>query len=425
MNLIRTSLLNGIAVVVKMLAMLGINKMLAVYVGPGGYAAIGQFQNIVTLTTTLMGGAFNTGVTKYTAEYVGDVKRQATVWRTAGTMSIALSLVAALLVFVFREWLALRLLKDASLTSVFIWFAASLILLVLNTFLLAILNGLREVARYVLCNICGSMLSLIITFALVFGFGLGLKGALIALATYQSVAFFSTLIICRRLGFLKITNLIGSLDAEVVTNLLKFALMAIVSACCLPLTQMLIRDEIGEQLGWHAAGYWEAMWRLSSAYLMMVSTTLSIYYLPRLSELKSFSGVMEEITIGYKVILPLTIVAGLLIYLLREPLVLILFSADFKPVVELFPWQLVGDSLKVGSWIVAYLMLGKAMFKTFIVTEIMVSLMFYLLATWLIQVIGLQGVVIAYAINYAIYWAVVWFAVRHNLRVMKCRAQID
>ena len=425
MTLIKTSLLNGLAVIVRMLAMLGINKMLAVYVGPTGYAALGQFQNVVTLTTTLMGGAFNTGVTKYTAEYAGDAKRQATVWRTAGVLSIALSLVAAVLVFFCREWLALRLLNDSSLTSVFIWFAAGLIFLVLNTFLLAILNGLREVARYVLCNICGSVLSLVITFALVFAFGLGLKGALIALSTYQSVAFFSTLIICRRLSFLKITNLVGPLDSEVVTNLLKFALMAIVSACCLPLTQMLIRGEIGEQLGWHAAGYWEAMWRLSSAYLMMASTTLSIYYLPRLSELKSFSGIMEEVAFGYKVILPIVMFAGVIMYILREPLVLALFSADFTPVTELFAWQLIGDSLKIGSWIVAYLMLGKAMFKTFIATEIFGSLMFCALASWLVRLIGLEGVVVAYAVNYAIYWAVVWLLVRHNLRSMKQCGKID
>ena len=36
MTLIKTSLLNAIAVVIKMLTMLGINKILAVYVGPTG-----------------------------------------------------------------------------------------------------------------------------------------------------------------------------------------------------------------------------------------------------------------------------------------------------------------------------------------------------------------------------------------------------
>ena len=67
MTLIRTSLLNGIAVVIKMLTLLSINKVLAIYVGPVGYAALGQFQNAVQMITTFASGAINTGVTKYTA----------------------------------------------------------------------------------------------------------------------------------------------------------------------------------------------------------------------------------------------------------------------------------------------------------------------------------------------------------------------
>ncbi|POF97754.1 O-antigen translocase [Pseudomonas putida] len=416
MNLIKTSVLNGIAVVTKMLALLGINKILALYVGPAGYAAFGQFQNVIALVTTLIGGAFNTGVTKYTAEYADDAKSQVAVWRTAGTLSVFVSLVIACVLFFCRDSLAKIFLNDSSLSDVFAWFAVGLVFLILNTFLLAVLNGLKEIARYVVCNIVGSLLSVLLTAVLVHYFGL--KGALIALATYQSVAFFSTLVVCRRLKFFSFSKLFGQLDSDVVRNLLKYAVMAIVSAACLPVTQMLIRSEIGQTLGWHAAGYWEAMWRLSSAYLMMATTTLSIYFLPRLSELKTYKELMAEIGFGYRVILPVTILAGMVIYLLREPIVLFLFSADFAPVAELFAWQMIGDALKIGSWIIAYVMLGKAMFKAFIVTEIVGSFLFYVLAVLLIRVVGLEGVVMAYALNYGIYWLLVWVVVRRGLRSM-------
>lgn len=86
MTLIKTSLLNGIAVLFKMLTLLGLNKILAIYVGPAGYAVLGQFQNAVQMITTLASGAINTGVTKYTAEYHGEEEKQHTVWRTAGTI---------------------------------------------------------------------------------------------------------------------------------------------------------------------------------------------------------------------------------------------------------------------------------------------------------------------------------------------------
>ena len=59
MTLVRTSLLNAIAVAIKMLTLLGINKILAVYVGPAGYAALGQFQNAVQMISTFASGAIN------------------------------------------------------------------------------------------------------------------------------------------------------------------------------------------------------------------------------------------------------------------------------------------------------------------------------------------------------------------------------
>ena len=83
MNLIKTSSLNAIAVVVKMLVGLFLNKILAVYVGPAGYAVIGQFQNAISMITGFASGAINTGVVKYTAEYSHDEVAQARVWQAA------------------------------------------------------------------------------------------------------------------------------------------------------------------------------------------------------------------------------------------------------------------------------------------------------------------------------------------------------
>lgn len=420
MNLIKTSVLNGIAVIIKMLAMLGINKILAFYVGPVGYAAFGQFQNVTSLVVTLIGGAFNTGVTKYTAEHSGDFERQQAVWKTAGTLSVIVSVIVALILYFNRNALAEMLLSDQGLSDVFVWFAIGLVFLILNTFLMAVLNGLKEIAKFVLCNIAGSVLSIVITAIMVYFSGL--KGALIALATYQSVALISTVYICSRLSFFKLNNFFGKLDQGVLKNLMKYAVMAIVSAACLPVTQMLIRTQIAETLGWHAAGYWEAMWRLSSAYLMMATTTLSIYFLPRLSELKTYDEIMAEIRWGYRVILPVTVVAALTIYALRRPIVVFLFSADFLPVEQLFAWQLVGDVLKIGSWIIAYVMLGKAMIKAFIFTEIIGCTLFFFLATFLVKAVGLEGVVMAYALNYLFYWVMVWAIVRRGLSGLKSTA---
>lgn len=413
MTLIKTSLLNGIAVVIKMLTLLGLNKILAIYVGPAGYAALGQFQNAVQMITTLASGAINTGVTKYTAEYREDEAKQHAIWRTAGSISLIGSLLVATAVSGFNRPLAVWFFKDESLGSVFIWLSATLVLFVFNTLLLAILNGKKEIRRYVIANIAGSLFALMVTTVL--AVRLGLYGALLALAIYQSLSFFVTVLLCYKASWFKFRYLIGEFDKAAVKNLAKFTAMALTSAACVPVSHILIRNHLGETLGWDAAGYWEAMWRLSSAYLILVTTTLSLYYLPRLSELQSVEEIRREILQGYKVILPVAAMCGFAIYFMRNYIIKFLFSLEFMPMEVLFAWQLLGDTLKIGSWILAYIMLGKAMVKLFVVSEVAFSLSFYVLTVFFTNSMKLEGVAVAYAINYLIYWAVMAVCIKRFL----------
>ena len=191
--------------------------------------------------------------------------------------------------------------------------------------------------------------------------------------------------------------------------------MALTSAACVPLSHILIRNHLGETLGWEAAGYWEAMWRLSAAYLMLVTTTLSVYYLPKLSELKDPAEIKKEILQGYKIILPVAAVCGLVIYLLRDFIIRVLFTAEFAQMEVLFGWQMVGDTLKIGSWVLAYLMLGKAMVKLFILSEIGFAALFYGLVYYFTGIVGLEGGAIAHALNYFFYWSFMFFCMRRYI----------
>ncbi len=365
---------------------------------------MGQFQNVVQMISTLASGAINTGVTKYTAEYNNNEAAQRKVWQTAGTIALIGSLVLSCLVLIFRERLSLEFLGDPQLSPVFVWFAATLVLFVFNNLLLAILNGKKDIHRYVLANIAGSIFAIAITTLMVVNWGL--LGALIALAVYQSLAFFTTLFLCVKTSWFRWRELIGPVDVNVVKKLAKYTVMAVTTAVMLPLSHILVRNHLGQTLGWESAGYWEAMWRLSGAYLTLITTTLAVYYLPRLSELDKPEEIKKEIYNGYKILLPLTIFIGVVIFLLKEILVEILFTASFKGMEELFAWQLVGDALKIGSWILSYLILTKGVVRVYVATEIIFGISFFCLTWILTKKNGIQGVVIAHAINYFIYWVV-------------------
>jgi PST family polysaccharide transporter len=399
---------------VKMLTLLGINKILAIYVGPAGYAALGQFQNAVQMISTLASGAINTGVTKYTAEYHDDETKQRAIWQTAGTIALIGSIVLSLLVFIFRINLAQWFLNDPNLAPVFGWFAATLVLFVFNTLLLAILNGKKDIYRYVLANIAGSVFALIITALMVINWGL--LGALVALAVYQSLAFFVTVALCYKTPWFRMAHLLGRFEKQIAKDLAKYTAMALTSAAMAPLSHILIRNHLGQTLGWEAAGYWEAMWRLSGAYLMLATTTLSVYFLPRLSELNNSQEIRKEIVSGYRLILPVAAGCSLLVYLLRDKIILTLFSQEFLPMATLFFWQLTGDILKIASWIFAFVMISKAMIKEYILSEVFFAFSFFTLTAVFVKFIGLEGAALAHAVNYLLYWIVMAIIIGNDLK---------
>lgn len=415
MNLLKTSALNGIAVLIKTATMFILNKILAIYVGPSGYAAIGQFQNFIQIITTFAGGAINTAVVKFTAEYNQSENKQRLVWKTAGSIVLTFSIIVAFLILVFQKQLSTYIFKSTEYQSIFIWFAAFLIFFNLNALFLAILNGKKEILRLVIANIAGSIFSLIVTGLL--AFKLGLYGALVALSINQSIVFLVTLFLCYRSDWFKVSYLFGKIDKELSRKFGGYVLMALTSALCVPLSQILIRSYITDEFGLEYAGYWEAMIRLSGAYLMLVTTTLSVYYLPRLSELKDLKDIKEEVYTGYKFIFPLALIGALAVYILKDWIIGLLFTDSFSPMRELFLWQMIGDSLKIGSWIIGYLMLGQALTTLFIISEIVASISLLLFTYVFTKVFGFEGVSIAYMINYAFYWIVISFLVFRAIRL--------
>lgn len=414
MNLLKTSVLNGVAVLIKTATMFLLNKILAVYVGPAGYAAIGQFQNFIQMITTFAGSAVNNAVVKYTAEYHEDELKQRAVWKTAGSIVLFFSLIFTFAILIFQKQLSLYIFHTDAYQAVFVWFAVFLTFFTFNALFLAILNGKKEILKLVIANIVGSLFSLVFTSFLAIKYSL--YGALVAISIYQSLAFFVTLFLCYKSDWFQFNYLFGKIDQDIAKKFVAFALMALVSAICVPLSQMLIRGYLSHEYGTTYAGYWEAMIRLSAAYLMLVTTTLGVYYLPRLSELKNFEDIKTEVYIGYKYIFPLAAIGGLMVYVLRDWIITLLFTKSFLPMRDLFLWQMIGDSLKIGSWILAYLMLSKAMTKLFITTEIIFALTSVLLTYMCTQLIGFEGVSVAHVINYGMYWFAIAFFILKKIK---------
>lgn len=416
MSLVRTSLLNAIAVAVKVGVAMVLNKILAVYVGPTGYAAIGQFQSVLGIAASLAGGVLGPGITKATAEHYDNESKQHAVWQTALKLTIITAGIISLILIFAGSWLGAHLLQRQDMTGVFIGLAFALPAIAVNNCLLAILNGKKDVSAYVSANVFGSLFSLIVVGVLTYN--LGLYGALFGIAVSPAMVLLATAALVFKRKWMSAAALWGKMDVGAVRELSGFGLMGITSAMMAPLAYIYIRDFLSAQLGSQAAGYWQASWKISEIYLMLITLTLSVYYLPRLAEISVAAELKKEIAKVYCYVLPIVMIGGFSIYVLRDFIVRTLFSGDFAPMRDLFFWQVIGDVLKIGAWILSYVMLGRAMVKPFIITEVIFAVTFCIFTNIFVKIFGLEGVAMAYAMNYAIYWVSIFFLVKKEMTEM-------
>jgi PST family polysaccharide transporter len=145
--------------------------------------------------------------------------------------------------------------------------------------------------------------------------------------------------------------------------------------------------------------------KVSDAYLLFLTTAINIYYLPKLAATHDRAALTSELRNAYRYLMPAVLVLALLVYAMRGWVTRLLFSADFAAANALYGPQLLGDVLKIASFMLSYLMLAKAMTRLFVISECVFALSYLALVYVFTAWFGLVGAMYAFAANYLFYLA--------------------
>jgi PST family polysaccharide transporter len=267
------------------------------------------------------------------------------------------------------------------------------------------MNGFSNYKMLLIINIIGQILGLLVTLLLIYQHRL--DGALIAAVIAPSLIFLITLV-----GIVNRRNLmtaikIDHISLKVVKLFGPYAAMAVVTAVALPLISICIRNYIISEIGIKEAGYWEAMNRISNYYLMFIISIITLYIVPKFSKIITKAEFKKEIFSFYKSVMPIFGLGLVVLYFLKPFLVPLIFSREFKPVENLFFWQLLGDFVKVLTLVISYQFLAKKMFVHFIVIEVVLLITLYFSSIYLIDIYGVEGAVLGHFLSYVMHYAIV------------------
>lgn len=398
--------LNTATIITKIVAGILTSKAIAIFIGVEGMALIGNLRNFLgAIHSFSILGVYN-GLVKSISEVKNDVLKLSQTLSTAYYLGFFSTLLIAFLSYYnaesINDFLFATHYNYAYIIKIM---ALALPFYALNMFSFAIINGFSKYKILLIINIIGQILGLSITLILIYQYNI--DGAMIAAVIAPSLIFLITFI-----GFVNQRSLVSSVRISNVTlGVLKkfapFATMALVTAIAIPMVSIVIRNYIIDEVGIKEAGHWEAMQRISDYYLMFINSLMTLYFLPRFSEIESKKEFRMEVFNFYKTAMPIFGMGLVIIYLLRSFLVPLMFSEAFKPTEDLFLWQLLGDFVKVLSIVIAYQFIAKKMFTHFIIIEVFLVIIMYLSSVYLIDIFGVKGAVMGHFVSYLMHYGII------------------
>ncbi len=402
-RLLKVTAMTGLLTLLKMAMGFVIAKVVVVYTGPTGLAMLGQVQSLVGSLNGIISAPAGSGVVRFTAENKEQGLDACTPWwRAALQWILIISAIAILVGLILAKPIANSLLKDANLAWVVMVTVCVLPFAAIGTLCNSVINGQQLYRRYVGLGMLSALISGGLMLAMIALYNI--DGALLAAAVQSALIGVVMLIANLRQPWFKLRYWWGAVEPKARKQIGGYMLMAITSALTVPVSLILVRNILIDQVGWDATGQWQAVYKISEVYLGVITMALGTYYLPRLASLTGVDAIVSEIHKTARVIIPIVAVMALGVYLLRDVAISLLFTEEFRSARDLFAIQLTGDVIKIASWLYAYPMLSSGATKWFMGTEIFFSVLFVVLSYLFISNMGLQGAVVSYLISYLIYF---------------------
>ncbi|WP_378012702.1 O-antigen translocase [Aeromonas hydrophila] len=407
--------MTGLLTLLKMAMGFVIAKVVAIYTGPTGMAMLGQVQSLVGSLNGIINAPAGGGVVRFTAENKEHGLEACTPWwRASLHWVLIISAIAIPLGIFLAKPIAAALFQDRNLAWIVIATVCVLPLAAIGTLCNSVINGQQLYRRYVGLGMLSALISggvMLVMIALY-----NIEGALLATAVQAALIGVVMLIANLRQPWFKLRYWWGAVEPKARKQIGGYMLMAITSALTVPVSLIFVRNILVNELGWDAAGQWQAVYKISEVYLGVITMALGTYYLPRLASLTGVDAIVSEIHKTARVIIPIVATMALGVYLLRDVAITLLLTDAFLSARELFAIQLTGDVIKIASWLYAYPMLSRGATKWFVGTEVIFCCVFATLSYFFVSMFGLKGVTVAYLVSYSIYFMLIFLNVKKFAR---------
>jgi len=380
-------------------------KIMAVMLGPTGTGLFSLVRQAV-VTFASLGAGGQTALVQGVASKQG-TERDSYV-RSIFWLFVLVASVSFVLIESFASTIAMLVFGKSSSGYVHLvrWIALPVMLMHGYIFLKGVLNGCRAIGRLALVEMAGPLITLMLVYPVSLLAGEGYVLAFVwMLSGAQLMMIASCLLILRKQGWIP-TLLV---DTKIVIKSTHFRyflsitgttfLTGIIGASVLLAVRAMIVRSGG---GLAQAGLFDVAWSLSGNYVMLILASFGTYYAPTLSQTADKAEratlIRRVIRLSTMLMIPLIVT----VVVLKPLLISLLYSSEYIASLKMIRWMLIGDYLKITSWVLVIPVIVNVNMKIYFWTEVFWHTGFLALSALAILYFGnLQGIGIAFVVLYA------------------------
>lgn len=365
------------------------------------------------------------GITRYVSEWEKDGKwiEINEIVSKSIIILVIFGLFFLLLTIFFSKDISLLILGSDEYSTLLIIVAFAFPITLIVTILDAYLRGLKRFKQYVKINVIISILALVVCVILViyyniFGFAISLPiAALISLFVYLYYFNKDKLL---RLKNLKLTNYSISGPFK---SILKLGIASLILGISDQATILAIRSLIVKNMGIEFNGIYQCVAGISNNYLAIFFLSLGAYIIPVLSEMKDIDKMNYEINNAIRLTLLMVVPIITITFVLREYIILVLYSPNFLPSSDLMVYNFTGDFFKALSFVISSWLIPRSKIRLWLIFGVIYNINYFVIFILLnIFNIDLKNVVIAYAVTGFIHLFVNIFLIK---KFNKFRFRLD
>lgn len=396
-------------------------KLTSIYLGPAGLALVAQMQGLLQICSGILGLTLGTAMVRLGSQY-GLGERFAILASTA----LRIALVCGALILTFTTIFS-GSLWDLLLGSQVAVFAPAIIAVgfgALATTVQSIASGAMNSAHETLL-VSGSRVSAAFVGLVAFVGPMalwGLNGALMGVGVAAVLQCAVILSIVQRRSVVKSYLKVSVWSNSEFKAIGAFLPMMIVLSVAEPTAMILMRKHLLTNVSADAAGILQASYRLAEVTMAVLTSGMSLYFMPRLGALsRDHAALSREVrgTMISAVLLALGL--GAAVYVLRDFVVAVIFNHKFADVADLVLLQMIWFVLRIGVWVCGMVLVSQMRQAYYMATQLIGPAIFVSIVLLLDFPGAIDRVVVASCVSTAIQLALCIYATRDLLFYPRAR----